>query len=286
MKRSRKKKKIRRNLLAALCVLFFALALFSAWKIWSIASGYRTAERRYGDLAGAVVAAAPAEGSVPSPRLEDTAVPEQSDPSVEEGAAEQEQLEQTRESSPVSVDFEALRAISGDVVGWIYLPQTAINYPVVQGRNNSFYLDRFIDGQSNMGGSLFADYACPSDFSGKNTIIYGHNMKDGSMFALIDDYADQSFYEQHPVLYLNTPSANYRVDVFSGFTSDPEGFIYTTSFASDEDYAAFLRAAVSASEIACPVEAGVGDRIVTLSTCTYTDADVRFVLCGKLTEIG
>ena len=275
MKRSRKrKKKNLRALLAAFCVLFFALVLFSAWKVYTIVSGYKTAERRYDSLAGAVVAAAPAaaEGDVSS--------------SVGEGEAVPDQSGQALEISPVSVDFEALRGISGDVIGWLCLPHTTINYPVVQGRDNEYYLERFIDGQSNMGGSLFADCVCPSDFSGKNTIIYGHNMKDGSMFALIDDYAEQSFYEQHPAMYLNTPSGNYRVDIFSGFTSDPEGFVYAASCASDEDYAAFLRALAASSEIDCPVEVGVEDRIVTLSTCTYSGSDLRFVVCGKLTEIG
>jgi len=274
MKRSRKQKNKLRALIAVLCGLFFVLVLISAWKIWSIVSGYKAAERRYSSLAGAVVAdaASAAEENVSSHSAEDAALQEQGAP--------------LRELSPVSVDFEALRGISSDVIGWICLPHTAINYPVVQAWDNEYYLTRFIDGQSNMGGSLFADYACPSDFSGKNTIIYGHNMKDGSMFALIDDYAEQSFYEQHPVMYLNTPTGNYRVDIFSGFTSDPEGFVYTSSFASDEDYAAFLRSVFASSEIDCPVPVGIDDRIVTLSTCAYTGEDVRFVLCGKLTEIG
>ena len=147
-------------------------------------------------------------------------------------------------------------------------------------------LDRFLDGTSISGGTLFADYACPSDFSGLNTIIYGHNMKDGSMFALIDDYAYQTFYEEHPVMYLNTPSQNYRVDIFSCFTTDPESFVYTPAFASEEEYEAFLSRVLAYSEISCGIEPSPGSRIVTLSTCAYTGDDVRFVVCGVLTEIG
>ena len=149
-----------------------------------------------------------------------------------------------------------------------------------------FTLERFLDGSHIAGGTLFADYICPSDFSGQNTIIYGHNMKDGSMFALIDDYGDQSFFDQHPVMYLNTPTQNYRVDIFSCFTTDPESFVYRTAFASDEDYAAFLCALLGSSEVDCGVEPTTDDRIVTLSTCTYTGEDVRFVVCGRLSEIG
>lgn len=279
MKKSyKKKKKMLRTLLAALCILFLVLVLFSAWKIWSIINGYKAAERRYDSLAGSVVA---------------TAVPASTDSGAQSGEAalpagndEETDGAQPRELSPVEVDFDALRGISGDVIGWICLPHTPINYPVVQGRDNVFYLDHFLDGNKSAGGSLFADYLCPSDFSGHNTIIYGHNMRDGSMFALVDDYKEQSFYEEHPVMYLNTPSQNYRLDIVSAFTADPEGFVYTTSFPSDEDYAAFLRTLTAASEISCSAEAGVDDRIVTLSTCTYTDEDVRFVLCAKLSEIG
>ena len=74
------------------------------------------------------------------------------------------------------------------------------------------------------------------------------------MFALIDDYGDQSFFDQHPVMYLNTPTQNYRVDIFSCFTTDPESFVYRTAFASDEDYAAFLCALLGSSEVDCGVE--------------------------------
>ena len=213
------KKKLR-PLLAALCILFLALVAFSGWKVYSILHGYKEAERRYDGLAGSVVAdAAPAAGEA-----------EQGSPSIpvpEDGTPpEQPQEAAPREISPVTVDFEALRAYGGDVIGWICLPHTAINYPIAQARDNAYYLDRFLDGSYISGGTLFADYACPSDFSGQNTIVYGHNMKDGSMFALIDDYGDQSFFDQHPVMYLNTPTQNYRVDIFCGFTTDPESFVY------------------------------------------------------------
>ena len=270
------KKKLR-SLLAALCILFLALVAVSGWKVYSILHGYKEAERRYDGLAGSVVAApaadpAPSSPAVPSPG----------------GDVQQEQPADTepRELSPVTVDFDALNQYGGRVIAWIYLPATAINYPVAQSADNEYYLERFLDGSHIAGGTLFADYACPSDFSGQNTIVYGHNMKDGSMFALIDDYGDQSFFDQHPVMYLNTPTQNYRVDIFCGFTTDPESFVYRSAFASDEDYAAFLRALLNASEINCGVEPTTDDRIVTLSTCTYSGEDVRFVVCGKLSEIG
>ena len=273
-------KKSLRSLLAVLCIVLFLLVCFSGWKIYSIMHAYKTAERRYDSLAGSVVAAA-------VPGTDETAAASSAAPASEDGTqAGAQDLPSVQELSPVSVDFDELRRIGGDVVAWICLPHTAINYPVAQGRDNEFYLTRFLDGSQISGGTLFADYLCPSDFSGKNTIIYGHNMKDGSMFALIDDYGEQSFYDQHPVMYLNTPTQNYRVDIFSGFTTDPESFVYATAFASAEDFAAHLRALYASSEIDCGVSVSPDDRIVTLSTCTYSGEDVRFVVCGKLSAIG
>ena len=271
-----------RLLLLALCVPLLTIFLFSGWKLYTILHDYKTAEQSYDSLAEAVVV---------SPAAPDPTDPQ---PLPSSAPASEEQPEQSAveeappagELSPVSVDFDALREIGKDVIGWLCLPHTAINYPVVQGSDNDYYLTRFIDGSVQSGGSLFADCVCPSDFSGKNTIIYGHNMRDGSMFALIDDYAQQSFYDQHPVMYLNTPTQNYKLEIFSGFTTDPESFVYTAVFASEEDYAAFQGALLRSSVINCPVALSPTDRVVTLSTCTYTAEDVRFVLCGKLTELG
>jgi sortase B len=272
-------KKNLRPLLGALCVVFLALVAFSGWKVYSILHGYKEAETRYNELAGAVVAPVSPAAALPSASSAASSGDEQ-------GTAEPPQAAAPGEVSPVTVDFEGLLGLSRDVIGWLCLPNTPINYPLVQTTDNVYYLNRFLDGKENMGGSLFADCACPSDFSGRNTIIYGHNMRDGSMFALIDDYAEQSFFDAHPVMYLNTPAQNYRIDIFSGFTTDPESFVYETAFASDEDYAAFLDALLAHSEIDCGTAVNTGERIVTLSTCTYTGEDVRFVVCGKLTPIG
>ena len=269
-------KRIGRALLGALCLLLLSVFLFSGWKLFSILRGYRTAERHYSDLTSSVVAL-----PSPTPRPDPAPAPAASAP-----PAETPQPEEVIERSPISVDFDALSRRSGDVVGWLYLPQSALNYPVVQGSDNEYYLSRFMDGTPSGSGTLFVDFVCPSDFSGRNTIIYGHNMRDGSMFAVVDDYAEQSFFEAHPVLYLNTPGQNYRIELFSGFTSDPEGFVYTTFFRDDADFSAFLDDLLAASEIDCGVSVSASDRIVTLSTCTYSAEDVRFVLCGKLVEIG
>lgn len=266
-----------RTLLTALVILLLLAALFSGWKIYSIQRGYHDAADRYDSLSGSVF-------STLTGSREKTGSPagsvESADGVIVVGS------EAPLDVSPISIDFDLLAQRSDDVIGWLYLPDTAINYPVVQGYDNDYYLDHFLDGSYNVGGSLFADFTCPDDFSGQNTIIYGHNMRDGSMFALVDDYTDQAFYDAHPVMYLNTPQQNYRVDFFAGFTTDPESFVYASAFATEGDYIAYLNTVRLYSDFSSPVEVSSADRIITLSTCTYSAEDVRFVLFGKLVEIG
>ena len=260
-------KGLTRTLLTALVILLLLAALFSGWKIYSIQRGYHDAADRYDSLSGSVF-------STLTGSREKTGSPagsvESADGVIVVGS------EAPLDVSPISIDFDLLAQRSDDVIGWLYLPDTAINYPVVQGYDNDYYLDHFLDGSYNVGGSLFADFTCPDDFSGQN----------GSMFALVDDYTDQAFYDAHPVMYLNTPQQNYRVDFFAGFTTDPESFVYASAFATEGDYIAYLNTVRLYSDFSSPVEVSSADRIITLSTCTYSAEDVRFVLFGKLVEIG
>ena len=92
-----------------------------------------------------------------------------------------------------AVDFESLRESGPDIIGWLNLPDTVINYPVTQTDDNEYYLHHLYDGTYNKVGCLFADYENKADFSDRNTIIYGHNMRDGSMFAVLNEYDEQSY---------------------------------------------------------------------------------------------
>lgn len=84
------------------------------------------------------------------------------------------------------------------MLAWLYCPDTVINYPVVQSDDNEYYLRRLMDGSSNTAGTLFADYRCSPDFSDPHTVIYGHNMKNDTMFGILPEYGAQEFYEPHP----------------------------------------------------------------------------------------
>lgn len=196
----------RRKTLRRIAVLFLLLVfLFSGWQVLSILSEYKTGEASYEDLSQAYTTRQPV---TPADKPQDP-VPE-SEPAEET---------EPKETAPITVDFDALLAECPDVVGWLYCPDTPINYPVVQAEDNDYYLRRLLDGTWNSNGSIFMDYRCPSDFSGGNSILYGHNMKNDAMFGTLEDYRKQEYYDAHPVLYLLTPAQDYRIDLIGGYTT-------------------------------------------------------------------
>lgn len=189
------------------------------------------------------------------------------------------------EISPIEVDFEALCQRNGDVVAWLYCPDTVISYPVVQTENNMDYLHKDIDGNYSSYGTLFVECLCRKDFQDTNTVIYGHHMNDGRMFAKLVKYAKQDYYNQHPVFYLNTPEMNYRVELFSGYITDMNSHTFDVDFANAEENQAWLDSIIAQSSFSSSVEVRPGDRILTLSTCTYEYDDARFVVHGKMVPI-
>ena len=111
---------------------------------------------------------------------------------------------------PVSVDFQKLKEENSDIIAWIYCEDTPINYPVVLAKDNSYYLHRKINGDYGFAGTLFADYRNKGDFSDNNTIIYGHNMKNDTMFGTITEYRNQEYFDE-----LNLYNLRYKNDIFS-----------------------------------------------------------------------
>ena len=189
------------------------------------------------------------------------------------------------EVSPIDVDFETLGQRCEDIVGWLYCPDTVINLPVTKYDDNMFYLHKDIDGNYSSYGTLFVECMCQPDYKDTNTIIYGHHMNDGKMFAKLVEYNYQSYYDQHPLFYLNTPKYNYRIELFAGFVTKNDSDVYNINFASDEEFTAWLESLESQSKFQSSVEVGPGDKILTLSTCTYEYDDARFVVLGKMVPI-
>jgi len=185
--------------------------------------------------------------------------------------------------SPIAVDFDYLQKKNPDIMAWIYCPGTPISYPVVRGTDNEYYLNRLIDGTVNKSGSIFADCRNRVDFTDPHTIIYGHNMKDMSMFGSVGKYSSQEYYDAHPVWYINTPEKNYAVHILAGHTTAPNAELYAFKGTLEEPQE-ILRYALSKSAFQSKTAAVPGEPLVTFSTCHGNSR--RFVLLGVLREIG
>ena len=260
MDKKKKNNKTLRIVLIILCVIFFGIFAFSGYKLLSTLHEYKVAEDTYNKISDNFV-------------------------SAKKDNTKGGDSNAITESSPVDVDFDALLEQGPDVVGWLYSEGTVINYPVVQAEDNFYYLHRFIDGVYNASGSLFLDCTCSSDFSGRNTVLYGHNMNDGSMFHSLLSYESQDFYNEHPVMYLNTPTQNYKIEIFSAYVTDHESETYKMFFESDEDFSRHIDDWRVQSLISTNVDISTNDRVITLSTCTYDFYNARFVVQGKLTPV-
>ena len=186
------------------------------------------------------------------------------------------------ERPPIGVNFEALQQSNPDIIGWIYCPDTAINYPVLRGEDNDVYLHRSFDGEYCYSGSIFVEAANRADFSDDNTVIYGHNMLDGSMFHCLADWKDQSFYEAPPVIWLLTPEQNYRVELFAGYTTGARGDAYQLRLPTESERTKYLNAALAQSDFQSDYRPASDGRWVLLSTCAYDFNEARYVLHGEL----
>lgn len=179
----------------------------------------------------------------------------------------------------IKVNFDQMIADYPDVVGYIYAANTKIQYPIVQSSSNDYYLNHDMKGNVNNNGSIFMEHLCASDFSDHNTLIYGHNMKSGLMFAGIVNYKSQSYYDAHPYMYIYTPTQDYRLDLFAGFVCEHDDEVYALSLSQSQ-----LEAMAAKSTFKSNIGVPTG-RVVTLSTCSYEFNDARYVVVGELVPI-
>ncbi len=181
--------------------------------------------------------------------------------------------DESQELQKFSVDFNVLQARNPDAVAWIVVENTSISYPIVKGSDNEYYLNHTFDGQENYAGSIFMDYRQPSDFSAKNTFIYGHNVYHGTMFAELANYTKSAYFNEHPYIYLYTPQGNYKLEVFSAYIADATSPSYQLEFATDDEYLTYLSHIRSLSANQNDVSVDVTDKIVTLYTCSYENGE-------------
>lgn len=184
--------------------------------------------------------------------------------------------------NPPEVDFEALQQMNKDVIGWLEVEAIPeISYPIVQGEDNNYYLHRTFKGTENYAGSIFVDAVNTSDFSDCNTIIYGHNMKNGSMFGKLKQLKENQKYKDSKYIWVCTPAGKYRYEIFSLQYADVSSETYSLFGSHDDAFGEYLNHMAAKSEVDMETESLTKeDKVITLSTCTAND-QVRFVVQAR-----
>ena len=240
-----------------LLVIFTAIFLFSGYQLLKIFLEYHAGTAEYSQAA-------------------DQYVKEKEDAGNKEPVAD---LEEGSDTCPIEIDFASLQAENPDVVGWIYSPDTVINYPVMKGETNDTYLHTMLNGQYNSSGSIFMDYRNNPDLSNYVTILYGHHMKNGSMFASLHKYSDQTYFEEHSYIWYLTPQGNYRINVISGFIENAVAPVYGL-FEDEESFREFVDYAISKSDFQSRYDYSKAEHLMVLSTCSYEYEDARYIIVG------
>ena len=268
-------------------VLMLGVFLFSGYKILSQLREYRKIEKSYDHIAQLVVQTVAPQPAKDGEETEPA-------PTVTRGEGEEvlQETEVQKESSsnayttvpaPITVDFQALREINPDIVGWIYCEGTSINYPVLKGESNDTYLYHRYDGVYSSGGSIFMDYRCEGDLSQEYTVIYGHNMLADSMFNALDYFRDQEYLQEHPRFFYLTPTGkNYCLEVICANLTAYKDDLRLFELRDEERNLELIRAKAEADT---GIEASNDDRLVLLATCTYDFKNAKCTLLCKALEI-
>lgn len=188
----------------------------------------------------------------------------------------------TDSNEKFKIDFEKLKEMNSDTVAYIKVNNTNIDYVVVRGEDNKYYLEHNFDKKSNKSGWIFMDYNNKLDGTDKNIVIYGHNTIDKSMFGSLKYTIEPDWYknENNYKLILATPDEVYTYQVFSTYKIDNEEYYITTSFASNEEFNKFIKTIKKRSKYNYGVEVTEDDQILTLSTCA-NNGKKRVVLHAK-----
>ncbi len=246
-----------------------ALVVFSGYKLITSVISDRRAEEEHQRLLNMVVAGQPqtsAEGSA----------------ETDESGEDVELL--PAQYPPLSINMEALREMNGDFRGWFYFPAVEVSYPVVQGEDNEYYLKHSFEKEKSNSGSIFMDCGASPDWSDRNTFVFGHNMRDGSMFGTFRELVDDSsLLDANPRFYIYTEDTVYTYEVFSYYMARKDSNRYMV-FSSDENYDQYTGWAVENSNYVFDVDLSGRPNIVSLSTC-YGSAGTsrRLLIHGVLT---
>lgn len=260
------------------CVMLIALVVlcYSAYRIYMIQKGYSDGDALYQKVQEQAVQITMSEVA------EEDSVDEEPAKEEKKDKGKTEKKKKNLSFPKANIDFAYLKRINPDICGWIFLEDSVIHYPIVQGSDNETYLKQAYDKSSSYFGSIFMDMRNDNDFTNQNTIIYGHNMKNGSMFGTLKRYQEEAFYQKHKYFYIFTEDKMYRYQVCAIYTTTADSDVYTVTYDTKEDWLAYEQSILDRSCIDTGVSLGEKDRIITLSTCHGVHTDNRFVVQAKL----
>lgn len=176
------------------------------------------------------------------------------------------------------ISMPALRAINPDIGGWIYIPDTEISYPLLCGEDNEYYLGHTWDKVNNSAGAIFVDCRCSPDLEDFHTIVYGHRMRNGSMFAGLKYYNDLDYWREHPAVYILDSSGVHVYDIFAAWEPSTSSILYTLDTATEEGRRALLDTCLASNQLDTGIAPELTDKILTLSTCTGNGHATRWVV--------
>lgn len=203
---------------------------------------------------------------------------------------EKEEVQQDSEKKvEIPIDFAALQAQNPDIYAWIRIDGTNINYPVVQSASdNEYYLNHTIDGQEGYPGSIYTENYNKKDFTDYNTIIYGHDMKDGSMFQNLHNYMDPAYMQAHPEVIIYTPDVKRTYRIFAAVVYDNRHLLFGFDFTTPEGRQSFLDSLRASRDLSNvfreDVAVSAQDRLLTLSTCMTGQDEKRFLVEAVLVD--
>lgn len=209
--------------------------------------------------------------------------------SVEKEVKDSEEESDEPYVSPI--DFEELWKTNEEIYAWIQIPGTEIDYPIAQrADDDAYYLNHTIEGTEGLPGSIYTEAVNSKEFTDFNTVIYGHNMKNGSMFAGLHKYEDKEFLEENPYVYIYLPDRTLKYQIFAAVVFDDRHIMHNFRYDTPEGRKGFLSeiegVRTMESTYDDSVEVGVDSNIITLATCIGGQPDNRWLVEAVLIEDG
>jgi len=179
-----------------------------------------------------------------------------------------------------TIDFDGLKAINSETVGWVSIKDTPLNYPVVQTDNNDYYLSHNFEKNQAIEGTVFLDFVCDSQ-QARNDILYGHYFSDESMFGVLWAYQNESFFKEHPVIQYDRPGDPEAWEIFSVYITDADYDYRQPEFADNTDFLSYMARVKERSIYDTGVVLNPTDTVLTLSTCIYTFDNARLAVHAR-----